>query len=545
MNTIMGNYIGLNAAGTAAIPNVHGISVGHPSDLTREAAGNEIGGTTADRRNIISGNNTAGLRVAGRAVDNQIIGNYIGTTPSGDAALANGVGVLLQIDGATIGGTQGTSPGSSCTGACNLISGNSTGVHFTGSGSTGNAVLGNFIGTNANGDAPLPNNFFGVRFDNEAQDNTLGGLTPEEANVIAGNGTGVRIGDPATTSNMIQGNYIGTNAAGATDLGNANEGVYISNASGNTIGGVDDGAGNVIAYNGADNPDASGVRVQDADALMNNIWGNSIHHNAALGIQLDAGGNNDQPPPTLTSAVNGSTRIEGTAAGPPNSTLRIEFFTNGECDDSGAGEGETFIGSTNVQTNGVGLAAIDVTFTATAAAGEQITATSTDPMGNTSEFSVCEEVTGSATPSPTPTPSVTPTPTPTPSVTPTPTPTPTGQAATPTPTPTPTGQTPTPTPTPTPTDEPDGLQGDNDCDGDSDAVDALVSLQFNAGLPYNQEENCVELGDAVPAGADAHIFGDIDCDGDVDAVDSLQILRNAAGLPVNQEQGCPQIGQPL
>lgn len=84
------------------------------------------------------------------------------------------------------------------------------------------------------------------------------------------------------------------------------------------------------------------------------------------------------------------------------------------------------------------------------------------------------------------------------------------------------------------------VQGDNDCDGDEDAVDALKGLQFVAALGYQQEPGCPAIGSEV-----ASTFGDIDCDDDADAVDALQILRFVAGLPVSQGDGCPPIGEPL
>lgn len=117
-----------------------------------------------------------------------------------------------------------------------------------------------------------------------------------------------------------------------------------------------------------------------------------------------------------------------------------------------------------------------------------------------------------------------------------------------TPTPSPTNGSPTPTPV-------GGLnliQGDNDCDSeppgnvDVDAVDALVSLQNNAGLSYHQEDNCIEIEATIPAGVTGpQIFGDMDCDGDVDAVDALQILRDVAGFSVNQQEPCTDLGDPL
>lgn len=98
------------------------------------------------------------------------------------------------------------------------------------------------------------------------------------------------------------------------------------------------------------------------------------------------------------------------------------------------------------------------------------------------------------------------------------------------------------TATATPTASPalELVQGDNDCDGDVDAVDALQGLRFVAGLGVSQAAGCPGLGTEV-----ASLFGDVDCDGDVDAVDALQILRFVAGLAVNQQQACPQIGEAL
>jgi titin len=149
--------------------------------------------------------------------------------------------------------------------------------------------------------------FSGVRIDNGAQNNTIGGTVPDTRNVISGNGTGVRIFQSGTTGNIVSGNYIGTDKDGTTDLGNANggEGVYISgddvrnntisgnyigtdesgttdlgnsgggvyiqNAQNNTVGGDTAGKRNVIAGNGS-----SGVFIVGSDAMSNTISGNYI-----------------------------------------------------------------------------------------------------------------------------------------------------------------------------------------------------------------------------------------------------------------------------
>ena len=220
------------------------------------ASNNTIGGTTAAARNVISGNGADGVYIdtsqgQGTATGNVVEGNYIGTDASGDTALANtdfGV-VILDASGNTIGGTTA--------GAGNVISGNGIdGVYIdTSQGTaTGNLVAGNYIGTAANGTDRLANARDGVSIWG-ASNNTIGGTTAAARNVISGNGAdGVYIdtsqGQGTATGNVVEGNYIGTDASGDTALANADYGVAIIDASGNTIGGTTAGAGNVISGNG-------------------------------------------------------------------------------------------------------------------------------------------------------------------------------------------------------------------------------------------------------------------------------------------------------
>src|SRR5207253_1174667 len=127
----------------------------------------------------------------------------------------------------------------------NAISGNGgSGVVLE---TTGNTVLGNYIGMQANGVVGQGNAHNGVVID--ADGNTVGGTSTAARNVISGNsGDGVYI---ASNNNFVQGNYIGITASDATTGGsdNGGNGVHVVGGSGNTVGGTTAGAGNVISNN--------------------------------------------------------------------------------------------------------------------------------------------------------------------------------------------------------------------------------------------------------------------------------------------------------
>ena len=105
--------------------------------------------------NVISGNTSTGIRLDGTLStpdSNTIIGNLIGTDATGVFAIANAVGIWLQngVTNTTIGGTSAAER--------NIISGNTTdGIRVHGAGTTGNIILGNYIGTDISGTADLGN----------------------------------------------------------------------------------------------------------------------------------------------------------------------------------------------------------------------------------------------------------------------------------------------------------------------------------------------------------------------------------------------------
>ena len=336
-NVIEGNYIGTNATGTAALGNLRfGIDI-------YDSWNNTIGGTTAAARNIVSGNGFSGtghsgIRLSNDPHGNQLRGNYIGTDVNGNLDLGNRLNGVYLYTGVNnvVGGTLA--------GARNIISGNDLpGVALSYTGPEGNLVQGNYIGTNAAGNAALANNEgliiggFNVGGDcngcpNTAINNTVGGTTVAARNVISGNFShGVEVINLGSTGNLIQGNYIGTNAAGTAALKNTHSGVFITRAPDNTIGGTTSSASNVISGNqvygvgigipktdpvsGITITGGTGVKVLrnfigtdlsatlaigngscgvfvDADSVTNTIEGNVIAHNGNNGVCIP---NNSNP----------------------------------------------------------------------------------------------------------------------------------------------------------------------------------------------------------------------------------------------------------
>ena len=140
-NTIEGNFIGTDATGQTAAPNQsRGIYI-------RDSDGNTIGGTTAQTRNVISGNSNDGILLRD-ANDNVIIGNYIGVNADGNTALANnGDGIFVWL------ASQNNQFGGTATGEGNVIGANAGyGIQVDGTAANNNDFFGNYIGTNAAGD---------------------------------------------------------------------------------------------------------------------------------------------------------------------------------------------------------------------------------------------------------------------------------------------------------------------------------------------------------------------------------------------------------
>lgn len=280
-NLLQGNRIGTDGLGGSALPNDVGV-------VLDGAGSNMIGGPNAGDGNVISGNLNDGVQIAG-AVGNILWDNRIGVDVAGGQALGNGNDGVL-IDGGVanlIGGASGAEG--------NVISGNgSVGVEIRGGSSTGNALLGNKIGTDATGSFAVGNGTDGV-FVNNVPATLIGGSGPGYGNLISGNGqVGVQISGASATGNVLQGNRIGTDAAGTSIVANRLDGVFVNQAPGNQIGGTTPGAGNLISGNNV------GLHLFETSTSGNTVQGNAIGLDAlgrsrlgnGYGLYLDIAGRN-------------------------------------------------------------------------------------------------------------------------------------------------------------------------------------------------------------------------------------------------------------
>ncbi len=312
---------------------------------------------------------------------NLIEGNYLGTDTTGTIARANGADGIYVQDSAsnTIGGVPQA--------ARNVISGNADdGVTIGGATSTGNLLLGSYIGTDKTGLLDLGNGDDGIVISDGATNNTVGGSTSASRNIISDNaGDGVELRQAATSNNSIVGNFIGADRTGTIAVANGSDGIEIEGASSNEIGGtaagnvvlgnrigvgadgttmlgnrgrgilvgvdVGDsvigltqaGAGNIIAHNGAE-----GVFLAGDAASGNTIRGNSIFYNTKLGVDLgvtgpfpsgvtpndagdgDAGANGLQNFPVLVSATTDGTHVQvnGSLNSSANAVFSIDFYSS-------------------------------------------------------------------------------------------------------------------------------------------------------------------------------------------------------------------------
>jgi hypothetical protein len=302
-NVVQGNMIGTDSLGERSLGNVDGV-------VLSSAARNTVGGADISARNVIAGSSRYGVVIEDQtSTGNLVQGNFIGTDKGGASALGNTLaGVLIQL-GASSNTVGGAAPGDG-----NLISGNlGNGVRIADAGTAGNVVAGNRIGTNANGNAPLPNRQDGVLIAAGATGNTVGGPSSGAGNVISGNlKNGLEMTGPGTTNNLVMGNFIGTTRSGTVRLGNTADGILLNNASSNSI------IGNVVSGNGS-SQGAAGIEFT-ANASNNTVAGNRIGTNgdgssalgnSQVGIAVGDGSRNNTLGPNNVISGNGAATSQG------------------------------------------------------------------------------------------------------------------------------------------------------------------------------------------------------------------------------------------
>ena len=269
-DTLQGNYVGANAAGTAALANSgDGVAV--------YSADNEI------QDDLISANRSIGIYLAGSSASgNAIEGCGIGTNLAETGALGNGTwGVIINdAPGNTVGG--------SASGAGNVISGNDQGgIAIYGGTSVGDVVQGNKIGTDVTGTLGLGNAYSGIDVGlgtgfspgspGSASDAIIGGTAAGDGNVISDNGNfgvSMGLGGAGTTGIVVQGNQIGTSADGTEALPNAYGAIFLDQVTNSTIGGTTAAQRNIISGNSY-----AGVNIQSSTGIL--VAGNYIGTNAA------------------------------------------------------------------------------------------------------------------------------------------------------------------------------------------------------------------------------------------------------------------------
>jgi CSLREA domain-containing protein len=389
---IHSNFIGTDPTGVMTSPalgNQIGILVEAPSSNV------EIGGGGPILMNLISGN-TVGVEI--RSDSNFVRNNRIGTDASGTGALGNDTGVLISGNDNHIESNQ--------------ISDSNIGLLLAGD---GNTVSGNLIGTDKTGDVALPNNT-GIHVTGNS--NVIGGSIPisvppgtPSGNIISGNSLGINLS--GGHQNHIYGNKIG--AANSADTALPNQtGIEMNDAYENVIGSdhlpheanwvmhnYDDGirimqycqgnliTGNYIDWNGRGiySPALAGI------SSGNTFHHNFIYHNTQLGIDLGPPGVTPNDPgdvdggpnlllnfPEIISATTSS--VTGVAC----ADCTVELF---DTDDDASGHGEGMSPFAEVLADASGnfsISSIHPMYNIDVC--DTITATATDPMGNTSEFAL-------------------------------------------------------------------------------------------------------------------------------------------------------------
>ncbi|MBL7961799.1 hypothetical protein JNL27_16315, partial [bacterium] len=264
-STARGNTFGTNLNGTAAgIANYYGIQIASGAKY------NTIGDTLISGRNVISGNAQYGIVFQNNSDSNFVIGNHIGVDSAGTTAIGNpAAGIIIDY------GPSANYIGNGQPNGRNIISGNLRGILIAGPGSQNNRILGNYIGTDINGTTAIPNTAEGVALVTGPSGNWIGNGTIGGRNIISGNGDeGIEIGG---TNNHVLGNFLGTDVTGLLALPNASGiGVF---AMYNQIGDGTTGGRNILSGNTQNGLYFQGA---DSNVVLGNFVGTDATGTAAI-----------------------------------------------------------------------------------------------------------------------------------------------------------------------------------------------------------------------------------------------------------------------
>lgn len=252
--TLDKNYIGIHANGSAFSNTLDGVYVSSLSSDNK--IGLNLAGASGVVGNVISANGRNGIALHGSA-DNVIVANHIGTSPDGNTAMANGHNGILVTEGAngnTIGGTLFVD---SATGQVN---------NPTGDEGTGTQVF----------------------------------IVPPLGNLISGNTSNGILIENGSENNVLNGNFVGTNANGTGAVGNGGDGILIVNADGNSLLGCNIVENPFVYYNVLSGNGGNGLHVTSSDnvTIQANYFGigafNSIIANDQNGVLIDGDSKNTQ-----------------------------------------------------------------------------------------------------------------------------------------------------------------------------------------------------------------------------------------------------------
>jgi parallel beta-helix repeat protein len=336
--TLNFDSIGVNLAGTAFGNSGDGVYVSGTS--SNNLIGLNPSGASGVVGNVISGNAGNGISFHASS-GNVVVANRIGTNRAGTSSVANGgngIWLTTASTGNEIGGTIYTDAATGKTNdptgnkgtvtpvfivppLGNLISGNAQNGVLIDSLSINNTLNGNFIGTNASGEAAIGNGADGVSITGAGLNALIGCLVNQNPfvyyNVLSGNaGNGLHI----TSSNnvTVQGNFFGIDADNSMALANTGDGILIDGSSQNTqVGGVIP-LGNVSAGNVKNGIEVAGTV---SGFTTFNTFGGLLAFKTAVpngndGVLITAtGGNQLVRTNVLSGNANNGLEIGGNASG--------------------------------------------------------------------------------------------------------------------------------------------------------------------------------------------------------------------------------------